>query len=168
MDAVKAGSEAAIEIGTELEWMSLAMLSEMVKRRRVSPVEIVTALLARIDRYNGVLHSYITVCGEAALKAARLWAAWFPQRYYLEVQRAGHSDDEALTAATVRLAASVGLPVVATHPVQFLRRHEFRAHEAGLFEQIRRGHIGRRHAGKRRQHQKRAASNGTPVCDPAR
>jgi len=71
VDAVKAGSEAAIEIGTELEWMSLATLSELVKRRRVSPVEIVTALLARIDRYNGVLHTYITVCGEAALKAAR-------------------------------------------------------------------------------------------------
>jgi len=37
----------------------------------VSPVEIVTALLDRIDRYDGALHSYITVCGDAALDAAR-------------------------------------------------------------------------------------------------
>ena len=36
--------------------------------------------------------------------AARAWAALFPDRYYLEVQRAGRADDDALVAATVRLA----------------------------------------------------------------
>jgi DNA polymerase III alpha subunit len=41
----------------------------------------------------------------AAIKAAREWASWFPQRYYLEVQRAGHHDDDALVTATVALAA---------------------------------------------------------------
>jgi DNA polymerase-3 subunit alpha len=66
----------------------------------------------------------------AAGKAAREWAALFPDRYYLEVQRAGHGDDEPLVAATVRLARELALPVVATHPVQFLRREDFRAHEA--------------------------------------
>ena len=30
----------------------------------------------------------------------------------------------------MRLAAEAGLPVVATHPVQFLDEHEFQAHEA--------------------------------------
>ncbi len=66
--------------------------------------------------------------GAAAQAAA--WDKLFPDRYYLEVQRAGHADDEALTAATVRLASELDLPVVATHPVQFLARDEFRAHEA--------------------------------------
>jgi DNA polymerase-3 subunit alpha len=65
-----------------------------------------------------------------AAKAAQEWAALFPGRYYLEVQRAGHADDGALVAATVRLAGDLALPVVATHPVQFLRRGDFRAHEA--------------------------------------
>ncbi len=65
-----------------------------------------------------------------AAKAARAWAASFPGRYYLEVQRAGHPDEDALVAATVRLAGELSLPVVATHPVQFLRREDFRAHEA--------------------------------------
>ena len=64
-----------------------------------------------------------------AAKAAATWAGLFPGRYYLEVQRA-HADDDALTASTVRLAAELELPVVATHPVQFLARDEFRAHEA--------------------------------------
>ena len=65
-----------------------------------------------------------------ALRSAQEWAALFPDRYYLEVQRAGRPDDDALVAATVRLAGDASLPIVATHPVQFLRREDFRAHEA--------------------------------------
>ncbi|MEP6943647.1 MAG: DNA polymerase III subunit alpha, partial [Betaproteobacteria bacterium] len=66
----------------------------------------------------------------AATRFAQSWARAFPDRYYLEVQRAGHPTDAALTASTVQFAAEVDLPVVATHPVQFVRRDEFRAHEA--------------------------------------
>ncbi len=72
-------------------------------------------------------------------RAARDWAALFPGRFYLEVQRAGHADDEALVAATVQLAHQLALPTVATHPVQFLRREEFRAHEARVC--IAEGHV---------------------------
>ena len=74
-----------------------------------------------------------------ATQAARSWAELFPDRYYLEVQRAGRADDDALTASTVRLAAELSLPVVATHPVQFLSREEFRAHEARVC--IAEGHV---------------------------
>ena len=54
----------------------------------------------------------------------------FPGSYYIELQRAGFDGDEAYTQAAMRLAAEAGLPVVATHPVQFLDEHEFQAHEA--------------------------------------
>ncbi len=74
-----------------------------------------------------------------ATKAGRAWAASFPGRYYLEVQRAGLPDDDALVAATVRLGSELALPVVATHPVQFLRREDFRAHEARVC--IAEGHV---------------------------
>ncbi len=66
----------------------------------------------------------------AAQSAARAAIARFPDRYYLEVQRAGHADDDMLVDATVRLAGELALPVVATHPVEFLAREDFRAHEA--------------------------------------
>jgi DNA polymerase-3 subunit alpha len=66
----------------------------------------------------------------AAQTLARQWAAAFPGAYYVELQRAGFDGDEAYTQAAMRLAADCGLPVVATHPVQFLDRHEFQAHEA--------------------------------------
>jgi DNA polymerase-3 subunit alpha len=67
---------------------------------------------------------------DAAKRLAREWAAAFPQRYVLEVQRAGHADCEALVQATVALGGEVGIPIVATHPIQFLTTDDFRAHEA--------------------------------------
>ncbi len=65
-----------------------------------------------------------------ALALARQWAAMFPGAFYIELQRAGMDGDETYTQAAMRLAAEAGLPVVATHPVQFLDQDEFQAHEA--------------------------------------
>ncbi|MGD8789725.1 MAG: DNA polymerase III subunit alpha [Burkholderiales bacterium] len=67
---------------------------------------------------------------EAAATAVQYWAKLFPDRYYLEIQRAGHANGEPLLRQTVALASKYRLPVVATHPVQFLDPAEFQAHEA--------------------------------------
>src|SRR5918992_5332306 len=67
---------------------------------------------------------------EAAQRLASGWAELFPGRYYIELQRAGLPHGEALVARSVALAGRLGLPVVATHPVQFLDRDDFKAHEA--------------------------------------
>ncbi len=66
----------------------------------------------------------------SAERAAVEWASLFPGRYYLELQRAGFANSEALVASTVALATRLSLPVVATHPVQFLAPEDFKAHEA--------------------------------------
>ena len=65
----------------------------------------------------------------AQANAQRL-AALFPQRFYVELQRAGLPGNEAHVRAAAALAAACGLPVVATHPVQFLAPDDFEAHEA--------------------------------------
>ncbi|MGB0128698.1 MAG: DNA polymerase III subunit alpha, partial [Rhodocyclaceae bacterium] len=68
-----------------------------------------------------------------AEKLARQWAAWFPGGYYMELQRLhpiGHAQQEGFINRSLALAARLGLPVVATHPVQFLDRDDFKAHEA--------------------------------------
>src|SRR5467141_219476 len=65
-----------------------------------------------------------------AERLARDWAKLFPGRYYIELQRAGFANAEALLSRSVALATRVGLPVVATHPVQFLEAEDFKAHEA--------------------------------------
>jgi DNA polymerase III subunit alpha len=59
-------------------------------------------------------------------------ATMFPHRFYIELQRAGRADDEAHVVAAVKLAARVKLPVVATHPVQFLKHEDYEAHEARI------------------------------------
>jgi DNA polymerase-3 subunit alpha len=62
--------------------------------------------------------------------ATRL-AAMFPQqRFFIELQRAGAPQHEVHVQAAVPLASRLGLPVVATHPIQFLEREDFLAHEA--------------------------------------
>jgi DNA polymerase-3 subunit alpha len=63
---------------------------------------------------------------EAALHLGSLFA----HRFYIELQRAGRVNDEAHVAAAVELAARMKLPVVATHPVQFMLPDDFEAHEA--------------------------------------
>src|SRR5690349_1747562 len=65
-----------------------------------------------------------------ARQAASEWMRLFPGRYYLEVQRAGAPLAEHYIEAALRLAGECSLPVVATHPVQFLRPEDFAAHEA--------------------------------------
>ncbi len=54
----------------------------------------------------------------------------FTHRFYIELQRAGRVDDERHVTAAVQLAARLHLPVVATHPVQFLEPDDYEAHEA--------------------------------------
>jgi DNA polymerase III subunit alpha len=61
---------------------------------------------------------------------ARRLATLFDGRFYIELQRAQRRFDEPHVRAAVALAAELQLPVVATHPVQFLVADDFEAHEA--------------------------------------
>jgi DNA polymerase III subunit alpha len=65
-----------------------------------------------------------------AEKAAERWARIFPGHFYIEIQRAGQPNQEQQVRHSVALAGRLGLPVVATHPVQFISKDEFIAHEA--------------------------------------
>jgi DNA polymerase-3 subunit alpha len=65
----------------------------------------------------------------AARQIVHEYAGLFPGRYYLEVQRTGFAREEAHLRETLQLAAELGLPVVATHPVQFISIDDYKAHE---------------------------------------
>lgn len=54
-----------------LAWASATRLRELVARDEVSPVEIIEACLARIDRLDPKLHAFVTVDREGAREAAR-------------------------------------------------------------------------------------------------
>ncbi|HRA82126.1 MAG TPA: DNA polymerase III subunit alpha, partial [Thauera sp.] len=76
---------------------------------------------------------------EQAAQLAADWARLFPDAFYLEIQRAGHSGTEGYIRQVLDIASELGLPVVATHPVQFLKREDFQAHEARVC--IAQGHV---------------------------
>ncbi|APA85384.1 DNA polymerase III subunit alpha [Paraburkholderia sprentiae WSM5005] len=67
---------------------------------------------------------------EAAKRNARHWAKVFPGGFYIELQRYGQPGGEQYVQQAVALAASLKLPVVATHPMQFMTPDDFTAHEA--------------------------------------
>ena len=55
----------------EIPFLSAVALGRLIQSREVSPVEATDAYLERIDRIDGALNSYITVCYEEARQAAR-------------------------------------------------------------------------------------------------
>ena len=54
----------------ELGFLSAVELAALIRTRRVSPVEVMRATLARIERFNPALNAFVTVQGEEALCSA--------------------------------------------------------------------------------------------------
>ncbi len=58
-------------MATELAWMSATELAKLIRRAKLSPVELVDALLDRIEQVNPAVNAYCTVTAEQARSAAR-------------------------------------------------------------------------------------------------
>lgn len=87
--AVSAGAAGSLVLGAEkrvgygdirsqqkpldssLTKLSLSKASELVRNKKISPVELTHACLSRIDQINPKLNAFITVTAEAALRQAR-------------------------------------------------------------------------------------------------
>ncbi|HZO24143.1 MAG TPA: DNA polymerase III subunit alpha, partial [Steroidobacteraceae bacterium] len=65
-----------------------------------------------------------------AEQALERWLAIFGDRFYIELQRLGHPEEEGYIAAAVSLASRCSVPLVATNDVRFLRAEDFESHEA--------------------------------------
>ncbi len=55
----------------ELCWMSASVMAVAIKKRKVSPVEVMTAILDRIERVNPRLNAFVTLTAAQAMKDAR-------------------------------------------------------------------------------------------------
>ena len=75
-----------------------------------------------------------------AEEKANLWAKFFPDNYYLEIQRFNRPNIDDLVLKTVDIAVKLDIPLVATHPIQFSLPTDHLAHEVrvavGLGERI--------------------------------
>jgi len=67
---------------------------------------------------------------DAAKRRLDVWRRLFPERFYLELQRTGRTDEEDYIEQAVDLAVHEDVPVVATNDVRFLEQSDFDAHEA--------------------------------------
>jgi aspartyl-tRNA(Asn)/glutamyl-tRNA(Gln) amidotransferase subunit A len=56
---------------SDLHWLSVAKIAEAIAARKLSPVELMQALLARVDKLEPRLHAFIKIDGDQALAAAR-------------------------------------------------------------------------------------------------
>ncbi|WP_433207290.1 amidase [Nocardia sp. CA-107356] len=54
----------------DLDYLPASELALLVRRREVSPVELVEHALHRVEALNGQLNAYLTVCADQALQAA--------------------------------------------------------------------------------------------------
>lgn len=64
-----------------------------------------------------------------ALAKAKVWQDTYCDNYFLELQRIEHYDCNDLVHESLQIAHELNIPVVATHPVQFLDPEDFLAHE---------------------------------------
>jgi aspartyl-tRNA(Asn)/glutamyl-tRNA(Gln) amidotransferase subunit A len=56
---------------SDLHWLSAADATRQFAARKLSPVELLTALLGRIERLDPKLHAFIRLDADAAMGAAR-------------------------------------------------------------------------------------------------
>ncbi|MGH7645194.1 MAG: DNA polymerase III subunit alpha [Gemmatimonadales bacterium] len=98
-----------------------------------------------LERYReGLIGLAACLSGEIALhlrqgryEAARASAEWFartlgPNAFWLEVQSHGLPEEQTVAEGMFRLAADLGLPVVATNDAHYLRREDAEAHDVLL------------------------------------
>ena len=73
-----ADNEGKITLGDEeimmanYSYLSITEVSELIRHKKVSPVELVTGCLERIEQCNPKLNAFITVTADQALKEAKL------------------------------------------------------------------------------------------------
>jgi DNA polymerase III subunit alpha len=113
---------------------SIASASAPTSAGITAPTPLHHGLICLSGGPRGEVGQALLRSGEQALalaqEAAERYQAVFADRFYLEVQRAGTPEDDRLVSQTAGLAATLGIPLVATHPIQFVKPTDFRSHEA--------------------------------------
>ncbi|MBE7544964.1 MAG: amidase [Bryobacteraceae bacterium] len=69
--AAAAALPAAVAQSSDPAWMTIAEAAALIRRKRLSPVELTRACLARTEALQPRLNAFITITAESALAAAR-------------------------------------------------------------------------------------------------
>src|SRR5262245_5560863 len=64
-------AQSPTDSSNDLTSMSIREVSDLIRRKKVSPVELTRVSLMRIEQLNPVLNTFITVTSDSALAQAR-------------------------------------------------------------------------------------------------
>src|SRR3990167_3637585 len=81
-------------------------------------------------RFGDVGKAFLVEDEALAKKRIDYWQKWFPDHFYLELQRTQRENEESYIKSAVALAEKYQIPVVATNDVRFALSEDFEAHEA--------------------------------------
>jgi DNA polymerase-3 subunit alpha len=99
-------------------------------RREWLNAEATTGLLVLSGAEGGDIgQALATGSRDRALERARAWQRDCGDRFYIELQRVQGERHERYIEAALGIAAELDLPVVATHPIQFMQAADWNAHE---------------------------------------
>ncbi len=87
-------------------------------------------LIALLGRDSEIARIALNQGHDAALEKLRPLTRLFADRLYLELSRCGREGEENWNSAALALAGDLGLPVLASNDVRFLKQDDFDAHEA--------------------------------------
>ena len=97
------------------QWLDAETLSGLIALSGAREGDVGRAIVAgRYDEARAQLERWLELLGD---------------RYYLELQRTGRPGEEAYLRGAIDLAIDMGVPVVATNDVRFIRPEDFDAHE---------------------------------------
>ena len=60
-----------MELNHSILELNISQLSELIKIREISPVELTQFYLDRIHQFNHLINAYLTICDEHALAQAK-------------------------------------------------------------------------------------------------
>ncbi|WP_092485244.1 DNA polymerase III subunit alpha [Candidatus Ichthyocystis hellenicum] len=107
--------ENSAEASVEASWLTKENCRDLIALSGYDKGEIGQLLLRQQEK--------------KALSVLEHYKDVFENRFYLEIQRHNPRYED-LLSATVKISQATNTPLVATHPVQFLRKSDFDAHEA--------------------------------------
>ncbi|MCP5214231.1 MAG: DNA polymerase III subunit alpha [Pseudomonadales bacterium] len=81
-------------------------------------------------RQGDIGHALLSNNPQVAEQLVKQWIQYFPERFYIELQRTGREGEQSYLEQAIRLAETYDLPVVATNDTRFLHAEDFEAHEA--------------------------------------
>jgi len=81
-------------------------------------------------RHGDMGKAFMTDDMPLAINRLQRWQKYFPDHFYLELQRTHRDGEENYIQSTLMLAEKFSVPVVATNDVRFMHQADFEAHEA--------------------------------------